>query len=184
MAGRMGSSIGLAPPPGYRLVREEAPLPPSRELRLLEIQTILERGVQRLVVEVGKPIIFYRIVKADDADLDEIVEEDLFVQARNNEMLEFPLDGDAPESSVLTVFQAFRELRKRGISPLAFLYFDSQAVSRWLFKKTVDVSDIYGVRAIRHGEVPEGVLLLLGSTPGENDVVLTLRISLQEGGFK
>jgi hypothetical protein len=180
MAARTESSIGLVPPPGYRLVREEVPMPPSRELRLLEIQSILEKNIQRLVVEVGKPIVYFRVVKADEAGLDEIVEEDLYMQARNAEMEEFPPEEAPEELPFITIQNAFKELRSKGLKPLAFLIGNAVDTSRWLFGRPMDIAEIFGVKTVKHGEVPEGGLLLLASNPGEDEVVFSLRIQIGE----
>lgn len=178
MAERTASSLGIAPPPGYRLVREEVPFPPTRELRFLAIQEILAKNIQRLVVEVNKPIAYFRVVKADEAGLDEITDEDLFVQARNAEMVEFPPE-EAPEELPFIIIQnAFKELRTRGLEPLAFLIGNAVDTSRWLFGRPMEISQIFGVRTVRHGEVPEGGLLFLASNPGEGEVVFSLRIQI------
>jgi hypothetical protein len=178
MAGRMESSVGLTPPPGYRLVKEQLPAPPNRELLLAEIQAATP--FQRLVVEAQRSITFYRYVKADEADLDEITDEDLFVQARNAEMVELSPESEKEMEPLHLLFRAFREIRTRGLVPVAFLYVDPKAVADWLGCRPSELVEVFGVRGVRHGEVPEGVLLFLSSVPGENDVAFSLRISIGE----
>lgn len=170
---------------GYRRVREQAPLPSTRDQVLSEVSRILGLGlVQKLIIEVGAPIVFERLLK-DDAELSpelEVVEaQDLYAAARNAEMLDFKATVTNPFE---IIFLAFRAIEAKKLRPKAFLGSNWITVRKWFrLGDYDDVSSIYGVPAHNYEEIPDDVLLLLAGDGVEADEVqLSLRISMDLPG--
>src|SRR5512135_2155981 len=75
-----------------RKVREQRPLPPTRELVVSEFARILSLNlVQRVTVEANKPIVFERLVPDNGELPPELEAQDLYAESRNAEMLSYPV---------------------------------------------------------------------------------------------
>lgn len=177
-------NIGDGPPPGYRLVRESYPLPPTRPQVVEQISSVLDKGmVQRLLVQVRQPIQVVRLVKESEADPEaEGMDLDIFQQARNAEMVDFPPRG---LTAYETLFFAFRTLGKKDLVPLAVLVRDPEMLVAWLGLSldADEVKDVFGV-PIRvfvgsEDDFPDDVLLLTAATKDEPDsVFMSLRLAM------
>jgi hypothetical protein len=177
-------SLGDTNTAGYVRNRFTVPMPEGREVLLKEFARIISMGlVQKVVVEVGQPIVYERLSKSDGAvsdDLERIETGDLYGAIRNAELLDFKRKGSS--GFLETVFYAFRFLQMHSddLVPKAFM------CGSWLTLRMMlglapddDISELFGVRVYWHEEVPDDVLLLVASTSTEPDVVsMSLRIPM------
>lgn len=171
------ASLGDSGTIPFTKVRETVELPKSRKALVSTIEAILESGkVQKIVVEVGKPIVVEKYVEgASGPPLDETPPDDFFMAARNAEMIEIP-EADTPLESLLL---AFDELFNRGLKPKAFLTKTAWSVSQWLGLGGPRLSNILGIELIPVKDLPMDVVLLLASLETDPDVVtLSIRIPI------
>ena len=166
-------------------VRATRPLPKSRPEIVAEVGRILEMGmVQKVVVEVGKPIFFERMARNfDDAELEvpEPLEAgDIYGAMRNNELLDFPAAGLPSAPSHGSLFRAFRLLASRKLVAKAFIVSNFVLLGNWLGLGELDaVDELYGVPVYRHEEVPPDVLILVAVDSADlEEVKLSLRIPM------
>jgi hypothetical protein len=168
------------------LVRDSKPLPKTRNDILTEISHIFALGgVQRVIVEVGKPLLFDRLVPKSDAPEEETTEEipadavDLYGAMRNNELLNFELKYGSM-SGYEALFKAWRLLSARKLVAKGFLVSDFPALRDWLELGEEDsVDDIYGVPVFKHAEIPADVIILVAVDATDlESVKLSLRITL------
>ena len=158
------------------LVREEVPRPPGRQDLLKTISAVLGMGaVQKLVLDISKPIQYWRLVpKPPDMPEvpEEVVEEDLYKLARAAEVEEFvPV---VAESRLKYLGDAINELTDRGLQPKAFIVKSRASFCTWAgwsSRKT-----ILGLDVVSSGELPEDAVLLVGAN--EDVIGLSLRLEL------
>ena len=171
--------------PELVLVRDSKPLPKSRNDILTEVSHIFALGgVQRVIIEVGKPLFFDRLVPKSEAD-NEVTEEipadavDLYGAMRNNELLNFELKFGAM-SGHEALFKAWRLLSARKLAAKGFLVSNLPVLREWLDLGEMDsVDDIFGVPVFRHEEIPSDVIILVAVDAADlEDVKLSLRITL------
>ena len=168
------------------LVRDSKPLPKTRTDILTEVSHIFALGgVQRVIIEVGKPLLFDRLVpKTEEVD-NEVTEEipadavDLYGAMRNNELLNFELKFGAM-SGHEALFKAWRLLSARKLAAKGFLISNLAALREWLDLGEQDsVEDIYGVPVFKHEEIPADVIILVAVDATDlESVKLSLRITL------
>lgn len=180
MASERPPSLGDSKGSGFTRLREQAELPAGRELILAELNRILGIGyVQKLVVEVGKPIVYERLVKSGEPtpDLEKLEADDLYGAIRNNEIIDF---SHGVGNSLKALFLAFRFLTGRRLAAKALVASDWAAVRRWLgLSENEDIIDVFGVKTTTHEAIPDDVIVLVACDPAEPDVVvLSLRIPL------
>jgi len=166
------------------LVRDSKPLPKSRGDILTEVSHIFSLGgVQRVIIEVGKPLLFDRLVAKAEVPDDEVTEEipadavDLYGAMRNNELLDFSVKGSNGHE---TLFKAWRLLASRKLSAKGFLVSDVALLRSWLDLGESDpIDDLFGVPVFRHEEIPPDILTLVAVDAADiEDVKLSLRIPL------
>jgi hypothetical protein len=172
--------------PELVLVRDSKPLPKSRTDILAEVSHIFALGgVQRVIIEVGKPLFFDRLVPKSEVAEDETTEEipadavDLYGAMRNNELLNFELKYGSM-SGQEALFKAWRLLSSRKLAAKGFLVSDFPALREWLDLGEEDsVDDIFGVPVFKHAEIPADVIILVAVDAADpEDVKLSLRITL------
>jgi hypothetical protein len=178
-------SIGELSDFGYVRVKDQSPLPAKRDLVLAELNRILGLGlVQKLVVEVGQPITYERLIKKGETspDLIAIETEDIYGAARNATMMDFVTEEDRyrGKGAYSQLFHAFQQLEQKGALPLGIIFRSYGDVRRWLgLSEIFDLTTIFGVTTFQHADIPEDVFLLVGSDRGEPDVVkLSIRIPM------
>jgi hypothetical protein len=163
-----------------------SPLPRKREELVKAFANIINQGnVVKVIVEVGEPIIYERMVKEESIeivpDLEEIQRDDLFGAVRNNELVEFSLRG---ESGIFeTLFFAMRYVSEndKRIFTKAFLCSNWELLRNMfgMDKSNEPLASLFGVPAYHHDDVPNDVLLLVAGSMAEPDVVVqSLRIPL------
>lgn len=161
------------------LTTEERALPPTRKEIVSAFEGILAQGgVQRVVVEIGKPIKVSRYVQESADPPPSMREEELFDNARNSTMEEF-----APEKSMSSfhdyLFKAFYIITQQKLRPRAFLVSNLSLLrTRLGVDKLWNLGELFGVEVVKAEEIPPDVLLLTASQYGEEDVVLSIRMLL------
>jgi hypothetical protein len=172
--------IGNGTPPGYKLVRESAPLPPTRDLVLLEVQRVLNLGlVQVLRVEVGEPITWLRLVKDTDETLDpmvsEILDQDIYPKVRNADVEDFPFHGPFLE----TLCVAFQSAVERSLRVTTILAHSNKILAALLPSfGPAESAELFGVPVVYHLEVPDDIVLVVLSAGDPTEVALALRIPI------
>lgn len=161
-----------------RLTQEESPLPSTRKDIVTRFEAILNQGgVQKVVIEIGKPIKVSRYVKDEGPDIQTLREGELFAEARNAPMEEFVTGVEIPFHEYL--FKAFHIVMQKRLKPRAFLMSNEKALRVNLGVDSIwDLSHIYGVDVVKAPEVPPDVLLLAATADGEA-ITLSIRLLMQ-----
>ena len=174
-------SIGDSETKKVRRVKGQAQLPKSRNEVASTILNILNQGgVQKVTVELGKPIVFERLVKEDDAtlpDLPEAPEEDPFVEVRNAEMLDYP---KKVKSFFEYFFKAFALISQRRLKPRSFLVNPMSTFNFVLgIEEMAQTQEAFGLPVFVDQRLPAGVALLTATTDDEDDrIVMSVRLTL------
>jgi hypothetical protein len=170
-------SLGDEVKPKMSLVQEERALPGNRKELVSVFENILSQGgVQKVVIELGRPIKISRFTKEGAPAPESLREEDLFLNVRNAEMQEFVLSESLPMTDYL--FRAFHLLNQKRLKPRAFLLKNFPLLRECLgVDITWDLGDLFGVDVVKSDSVPEDVLLLSAAPHGDDEeVTLSLRM--------
>lgn len=174
-------SLGEEPlAPKFRIIGEERPLPKTRKELVSTFEAILSLGrVQKVVIDISKPIKFFRAVTDDLGEIPEdISENEEFANVRNAEIREFNAKGkdyDLHEH----LFLAFQFLTQERLKPKSFLFNSTSNIKVCLgMEAQASLTEIYGIDCVRVDEVPAESLLLSATRHGEEEIILTLRILL------
>lgn len=171
-------SLGEASTVPYTKVREVVELPKSRKALVSTFEAILESGkVQKVIVEVGKPIIVEKYVEggASGPPVEEVDPNDYFMAARNAEIIEIAESARPLDMMLL----AFEELYSRGLRPKVFLARSVPGVIEWLDLGRTKLQSLLGVELVVLKDIPPDVVLLLASLESDPDVVtLSIRIPI------
>ena len=183
MASPRPPSIGDASSERFSLVKEEYPLPKSRQEVLAAVGRILNLGgVQRLAIRIGEPIQVYRAVSINGevpTTLEELEADDLYAQVRNATMEAFEFKVK-DQSSFEMLFVSFQTIAARGLIPKNFIVSNLKMLRAWLGVGALDsMTTIYGVPCLTHPDVPEDILLFAAASPESPDnVAFTLRLEM------
>jgi len=177
-------SLGDGQKQSLKLIHEESPLPSTRKDIVLRFESILgQGGVQKVVIEVGKPIKISRYSAIDTTGPLEMKSNDLYASARNTEMQEF--DSTALDSFHEYLFRAFGILTQKRLVARAFLLSNVNLLRASLdVDKFWDLSQLCGIDVMQVDEIPPDVLLLTASEAGEDDIKLSLRMLMDERNLK
>lgn len=177
-------AIGDAPEVQYKLIKESETLPDNRKAIVSTFEKILQRGgVQKVVVQLGKPIEVFRNVQKleeDETVPEEVLEQDLFNAARNAEMTPFspPSEEVHPLEYVRLAFGLFSRSR---LKPKAFLIHQWKELFEWLGIDHTDAGEIFGVPVYQHQEMPDRAMLFMASHFDDTEVVIqSLRMEMWE----
>jgi hypothetical protein len=156
-------SLGDEPATEYKTIVESHEMPGGGRKGLL---AFLDRqlnigGVQKFVVELGKPVLVKRKLKADQVGPEEvIVDGDLFEMVMEAQMVEF-----APPKGVTSpftyLFHAFNVISEKKLKPRA-LFIPQLAQLNKMVGRTY--GELFGVEIIEHKELPDGVMVLAATT--------------------
>jgi hypothetical protein len=189
MAAARPTGLGDVEPASYVLARFEEPLPKTRKELVARIENILGRGgVQKLVVELGRPIQISQMVDANQAPppKEALPPDDLWARAYNNDLvhLDHEMKVRDPQPYV-QIFQVFTELAVRKMKPKMFYCLDHKRVREWLGHGPLFKLDtLYGIDLVQTSEMPDDGLLLVGTSYDELDdsvVGLLIRMDLPKG---
>jgi hypothetical protein len=177
-------SLGDEKKQSLKLIHEEFPLASPRKALVQQFEAILNQGgVQKVVVEVGKPLKVSRYTASDDVGPLEMKSNDLFANARNAEMQE--LDSAGLDSFHEYIFRAFGIITQKRLVARAFLVSNLNLLRANLdVDKFWDLSQLCGVDVMPADEVPQDVLLLTASEAGEDEIKLSLRMLMDERKLK
>lgn len=173
-------SLGQEVKRDFHLVGQEYPLPKSRQELISAFEGILSQGgVQKVIVEIGKPIKVSRYMPLSTAPEEavptDLVFDDLFSNARNAEMEEF--DPGTPDNWYEGLFKAFRYIGQKKLTPRAFMVKSLDLLRGCLeLPKTTALTELFGIDIVTADEIPPDVLLFSATRPGEDEIVLSLRI--------
>ena len=154
------------------LKREEHPLPEGRSAIATTIQNLLDRGgVQRIIVEVDKPIRIDRWVPKDpndqtmdkDMPVPETAGLSLFRLATSEEGELADLeDADEEATPEECLFLAFQQAGDCGYRPLAIYANNEKSFRKWLKKpRGFFMKTILGVEMRYQTDVPEDTIMLI-----------------------
>lgn len=171
MAGNVPPSLGdNVEEHKFRLVRETYELPKQRKDIVSKFEQVLNQGgVQKIVVQLGKPILVDRLAKAvEDSNVPfELSEDDLWLAARNAP-IGVPTFNENPTEYLFSVFDMLAE---KGAQPRAFYVDKVKTLQIWL--KRNPLSDTVCCVEVREtGEMPQDAGLLIGVDPNEPDQVM------------
>ena len=164
----------------YVTVSETYPMPSGRKSLLASIETILSGGgVQRLTIELGKPIKIRRSVPKTDQlpTSNEVIDDDLFLATRNNEMV--VLDYDDKEHPLAYLCRAFSTVAMRGWRPRAVLVPTKLQLVKWLNVGIGPNTEIFGVELLENKNIPDDALLLVASVKDDPEtIVASVRLEM------
>jgi hypothetical protein len=173
-------SIGDAAPE-FVLSRYEEPLPETRREVVTLFSSILNRGgVQKVTIELGRPIQVVQLVdKSMAVPPTEAPVDELWAAIHNSKMEEFLvpenmklwMTGTKSEkwSSFMTLFFAFAELSGKDLKPKALFCHDYGQLQQWLYlPDRFRVSSVFGIDAKEEADVPEDAVILAGVPQDEN----------------
>jgi hypothetical protein len=145
------------------LRREEHELPSGdRRILLSKIESILNQGgVQRLLLQVGKPIQVDRLVRAEElpSPPEELPPDDLLMAVRNGKMVELEVRPDWDACRIL--FQAFQELAKERLKAQRIYLSNFEQVQSWMkLGRSEDLSQLFGVRTTLSSHIPVDAIVL------------------------
>lgn len=177
-------AIGENTAPKLRLTFEERPLPADRKKIVTAFEEILSLGkVQKVVVEVGQPFKFSRLVPPDDLPLQgepppvEAQDEDIYALVMNAPMEDFLLESNLPFATHLML--AFAWLTDRKYKPKAFIV-NAEDPLRNAFgiNKIVPLEHFFGLPLHKRMEIPQDVIVLAAASEDGEVITLSLRMLL------
>jgi hypothetical protein len=172
-------SIGDGDKTEYALSRLEVALPTSRREVIATVERLLnEGGVQKLVVEVGRPIQVTRLVdKGSMLPPEEAPPDDFWNQVRNGRMEEMKYLPN--KDGLHHLFHASQIITTRKLRPRVLFIHDWTQLRAWL---SVDdmfpVDMLFGIEASIQKDIPEDAVILAGTSYDEADVTNTLGIRI------
>lgn len=156
------------------LTRYEEAMPKTRREVVAAFSSILDRGgVQKVTVEVGRPIQVVQLVdKSMAVPPAEAPSDDLWGVVRNFKMDEISIQR-SESGKVLdayqTLFYALSFLTNRKLKPQALFCHDYGQLRKWLrLPSTFPLEFLYGVETGQHLDVPEDAIVLVGISYDEN----------------
>jgi hypothetical protein len=175
-------SLGDEAKTDYALSREEHPLPTSRKEIMARIETLLSLGgVQKLTVELGRPIRVDRLV--DRSALAgapvEAIPDDLLSQIRNGEMGELRALSKWTPYEVL--FHAFRAISDKKLKPAAIYCRDFGVMRKWLgLDNGFNLDQLFGIDSILSRDMPDDAFILAAVSYDETnyDATYGLRVPM------
>lgn len=166
----------------YVLVDETYGLPKTRKELIDLIERVLTPGgVQKIVVEIGKPLAVKRYVEPETVDAEgpqELPPDEMLIAARNAEIVELPFVEGI--SAYEQLFKAFMLISQKRLSAGTLLVHSPEELRQWLeVDLLVDISQVYGVLVKADEQLPEDTALLVATEPGSpNAVALSVRMSM------
>lgn len=159
--------LGDAPPPGYRLVRETHALPPSRDLVVKMLGDLLAKNIQKVVVEVRKPVEVLRLAKESEVGplIEDVPSDDLYGMVRNAPISDVTFSPSA--TIMIRLMDMFSRIRGAGFEPVGCLGGSEKALREWLDYASAGAMHVMGVPFSEHPEVPEDVLIIACRLQGE-----------------
>jgi hypothetical protein len=149
----------------YSLARHEVPLPGSRKEIITAFESIVSQGgVQKVIVELGKPIQYYQLVSTDlGLPPVELPPDDVWLQIRNNEVVNVGAVDSVNSTSLSLLFSGCSYLTERRLKPIRLFCHDLTQLRDWLGLSAIaNVDYVMGVETATHPDVPEDAVILAG----------------------
>jgi hypothetical protein len=149
----------------YSLARHEVPLPGSRKEIVIAFESIVSKGgVQKVVVELGKPIQYYQLVSSGpNLPPEELLPDDIWLQIRNNEIVNVEAGTSVNSTSLALLFSGCAYLTESNLKPLKIFCHDSTQLRDWLgLGPLADIDYVLGIETASHPDVPDDVIILAG----------------------
>lgn len=170
-------SLGDKEPTEYVLVRTEEPLPKGRKELVARFENILSRGgVQKVVIELGRPIQISQLVDRSQAPAapEQLSDDDLWARAYNKEFealtVTAPSFGTVDFEPYASLFHAFHSLTTRRLVVKAVYVHHYGALREWLgLGPAFSLEQVFGVDVAVNAEMPEDGVLLVGVSPDPAD---------------
>ena len=165
----------------FKLVTQQVPMPPGGRKGLISLieRIVSAGGVQKLTVQVGKPLSVTKAVQSDAVpDLPEAtLDDDLASAARNAPMEEFLFeDGLNPFEYLFRVFHRLSAERAVG---KALMVPQKKQLADWLGQKPNVVDEVFGIPVLEHKSIPDGAALLIGAFADDMESVkISLRLDI------
>jgi hypothetical protein len=172
-------SIGDGEKAEYALSRVEVTLPSTRREVIATVERLLnEGGVQKLVVEVGRPIQVTRLVdKSSMLPPEEAPPDDFWNQVRNGRMEEMQLLSN--KDGLRHLFHAFQLITARKLRPKVLFIHDWTQLRNWLgVDDMFPVDVVFGIDAMIQKDIPEDAVILTGTSYDETDITNTIGIRI------
>jgi hypothetical protein len=170
------TELGAAEAPKMHAVTESVPLPTNRKDLVQLFQKILELGrVQKVIVEIGHPVLFKRLVAEEDITEETMKEWDPLDEVRAGDLSELPA---ADLSPMETAMAAFGLLEENQAIPSALLVGDEPAFRKWFGLKT---NSFFGLQVMPSQGLMAESAILAGVDPEEPDnIKFSVRFTFQE----
>ena len=180
-------SLGDGQKADYVLSRMEVALPPNRREIVATVERLLnEGGVQKLVVEVNRPIQVTRLVDASTSlPPEETPPDDFWGLVRNGRMEELKAGTELDPYRLL--FTAFQSISLRKLkSKVLFIHSFAQLRSWLRVDANYPVDQVFGVDTAPNSDIPEDAVILAGTSYDELDATNTIgiRIPVDMVGYK
>jgi hypothetical protein len=175
-------SLGDVPKPDLVLTRSTEPLPQGRREIVAKFEGILNRGgVQKVTVELGKPIEIVQFVdKSTLAPPMETPSEDLWDLIRNTTLEELRIaNGYTLPDAYELLFHAFALFDKKKLKAQMLFVHDYKLLRTWLrLHDMFPMGTVFGVETAVQSGVPEDAVILVGLPLDEDNTqdALGLRI--------
>lgn len=163
--------------------RERHSLPPRTQIGKIVQEIIDEGGIQKILLQVGQPILVERLVAQGSVEaaineeleaVPQIEREDIYYAVRNSDMEELRDSEKFP--ALESLFRAFVLISHRRLRPMAFLVHSTDVIRAWMkLDQLFGLEELFGVPLIVAPAVPEGTVLLASGS--EEQVKFTVRIS-------
>lgn len=161
------------------LTRSEVELPATRREIVAAFESILNQGgVQKVVVEIGRPISVSRLVDRESALAPpELPPDDFWNQVRNGRMEEMTLFEK--RDGFYHLFAAFSLVTIRKLRPRMLFCHDVAGVRSWLNLPDNHPMDwVFGIELTAKQDVPDDAVILAATPYDETDVQNTLGIRI------
>jgi hypothetical protein len=167
------------------LVRDSVPLPKSRTDKVEAFRQILSLGgVQKIVLEVGKPISFYRLVSEEqNAEIPPANTFDPIELVRIGEIEEavYMNDKNGSDVPMTILFKAFNQVVTHGAVPGFFVASSPKVLSKWLYNYLLPKDMLFGLPIRKSHTIPDDAVFLAGVSTEDPDVVIySVRIPLDQ----
>lgn len=171
-------SLGDVDKPELMLSRFEVALPGSRREIVAAFEGILNQGgVQKVVVEIGRPIQVSKLVDRNGMEAPiEAPQDDFWNQVRNGRMEELQVSGVNPYE---LLFNAFASMTTRKLRPKVLYCHNNSQLRKWLGLDDIFPLDyLYGIEVGHQPDIPEDAVVLAGTGLDETDPSNTLGIRI------
>lgn len=178
MADETPQALGAEEKLKFITITDTHPLPSNRKELVEVFQEILALGhVQKVTIELKKPIVFQRLVPENlVTEGQKPVEEDPLDGVRAGEVADF----NSPKSSPYEVlYDAFERLGQ--FEPKLIVVGNYGLVRKWLkLPHKANLDRIYGVKTAQSSNMPEDVIVLAGVHSSDPEhIVYSLRIAME-----